>query len=82
MSSHSLVYATININDLGNVDFSQVIETSANTILKSLDGSLFILKWNIEPPFITSGLVVPVQILTYSEAYNLVRTSDWIEPPT
>ena len=81
LQSATLVYATININDLGDVDFSQVVQTSSNTIRKSLDGSLFIIKWNVEPAFITSGLVVPVQTLTHSEALILFHTSYWMEPP-
>jgi hypothetical protein len=39
-------YAIININDLDNVDFTQIGETSADTVLeRSLDGFEFVLKW-------------------------------------
>jgi hypothetical protein len=38
-------YAIININDLDNVDFTQIGETSSDTIRKSLDGTMFVLKW-------------------------------------
>jgi hypothetical protein len=45
-------YAIININDLDNVDFTQIGETSSDTIRKSLDGSMFVIKWETEPDFI------------------------------
>ena len=73
-------YAIINIADLPNIDFSQVGETSENTIRKSLDESQFVLKWNSTPSFISDLSVVPVQILTHSEALELMATEAWSEP--
>ncbi len=75
-----ITYAIINIADLPNIDFSQVGDTSANTIRKSLDESQFIIKWNTTPSFITDGTVVPVETLTHSEAIALMATSAWSEP--
>ena len=43
MSHLPNIYATIDIADLANVDFSQVGETDENTIRKSLDELLFVL---------------------------------------
>jgi len=72
-------YVTINISDISNIDFSEVVETSADTIRKSLDGTQFIIKYNTEPSFITNGTVVPLQTLTHSEALILMQTADWSE---
>lgn len=76
------VYATINIADLPNIDFSQIGETDENTIRKSLDDTLFIIKWfnEHEPSFIADGTVVPVQTLTHAEALTLMATAEWSEP--
>ena len=76
------VYATINIADLPNIDFSQIGETDENTIRKSLDDSLFVIKWSNEhePTFITDGTVVPVQTLTHEEALVLMASAEWSEP--
>jgi hypothetical protein len=57
-------YAIININDLDNVDFTQIGETSSETIRKSLDGSMFVIKWETEPDFIKDDVVIPLQVLT------------------
>jgi len=76
------VYTIINISDLSNIDFSEIGETSENTIRKSLDETQFIIKYNTEPSFITNGTIVPLQTLTHSEALILMQTSDWNEPLT
>ena len=73
-------YAIINIADLVNIDFSQVGETDQNTIRKSLDETQFVLKWNIEPTFITDGTVTPLQTLTHEQALALMSTPEWSEP--
>jgi hypothetical protein len=72
-------YAIININDLDNVDFTQIGETSADTIRRSLDGFKFVLKWVQEPTFIKDGTITPLQVLTHQECLELMNTSEWTE---
>jgi hypothetical protein len=45
-----------------------------------LDGSQFVLKWEIEPTFITDGTIVPLQTLSHSECLTLMSTPEWSEP--
>ena len=74
-------YSICNIaTDLKNIDFSQVGESSASTIRKSLDDTLFIIKYSSEPLFIKDGTVKPSQTLTHSEALELMRSEAWSEP--
>ena len=80
MKKAAETYAIISIADLPNIDFSQVGETSENTIRKSLDETQFVIKWNLPPSFITDGTVVPIETLTHSEALALMSTSAWSEP--
>jgi len=72
-------YAIVNINDLSKVDFSQVGQTSANTVRKSLDGSMFVLKWEQTPTFISDGTIIPLQILTHEDCLALMQTAEWTE---
>ena len=72
-------YAIININDLDNVDFTQIGETSADTIRRSLDGFKFVLKWVQEPTFIKDGTITPLQVLTHEECLELMNTPEWAE---
>lgn len=74
-------YAIIDINDISKVDFSQVEQNSAETVRKSLDGSQFVLKWEIEPTFITDGTVVPLLILSHADCLILMSTPEWSAEP-
>ena len=73
-------YAIINITELDLIDFSQVEETSSETIRKSIDETQFVIKWTQEPTFIADGTVIPVGIYTHAECLELMNTPAWSEP--
>ena len=73
-------YAIINTSDLSNIDFSQIGETSADTLRYNLAGTEFVIKWNSTPTFISDGTVVPVSTLTHAEALALMATAEWSQP--
>ena len=73
-------YATISIADLGLIDFSQIHETSAETIRKSLDETEFIIKYDAVPSFISDGTVTPLEVMTHEQALLLMATPEWSEP--
>ena len=73
-------YAIIQTTDLSSIDFSQIGETSADTLRYNLAGTEFIIKWNSTPTFISDGTVVPVSELTHAEALALMATAEWSEP--
>lgn len=73
-------YAIIQTSDLSNIDFSQIGETSADTLRYNLAGTQFIIKWNTTPTFISDGSVVPVSELTHEQALTLMATAEWSEP--
>lgn len=78
---NNLNYAICNIaTDLQNIDFSQIGQSSAGTIRRSLDDTLFVIKYNAEPTFIKDGTVTPSQVLTHEEALTLMSTPAWSEP--
>ena len=54
-------------------DFSQVVEDSAATVRKSLDGELFLAKFMGETPSFLEGLTQ----YTHEEILAIVRGSDW-----
>ncbi len=76
------VYAIIDIVAANTVDYSQVGETSIDTIRMNIALSEFVLKWEHEhePTFITDGTIVPLQTLTHQEAIELMQTAAWQEP--
>ena len=78
---NNLTYSICNIaTDLQNIDFSQVGQSSASTVRRSLDDTLFVIKYNVEPTFIKDGSVTPSQVLTHAEALELMSTEAWSEP--
>jgi hypothetical protein len=79
MDYSNRTYAFANTSDIGSVDFTQVMETSANTVRKSVDESQFILKWHTadEPSFITNGDVTLAWSGTHAECLNRLTSSFW-----
>ena len=73
-------YATISITDLGLIDFSQIHETSAETIRKSIDETKFIIKYDAVPSFISDGSVEILQAMNHDEALQLMASEEWSEP--
>ena len=73
-------YATISTTDLGLIDFSQIHQTSAETIRKSLDETEFIIKYDAVPTFISDGSVEILQAMNHEEALQLIATDKWSEP--
>ena len=72
-------YAVINLSDVGLIDFTQVAQSSASTIRKSLDDTQFVIKWEdgYTPTFITDGSVVPVGTYDHHAILELMNTPEW-----
>lgn len=68
-------YVIISKDEVANVDFSQVKETSANTLRYSLDGSQTFVKFENDTPSFLDGKTQ----YTNSEILTILRGSDWIE---
>jgi hypothetical protein len=82
MDYSNRTYAFVNTSDVGSVDFSQVMETSATTVRKSIDESQFILKWYTAewPSFIApSGSVSPVWQGGHADCLTQLTSSFWTD---
>ncbi len=75
-------YATINLTDIGLIDFAQVGQTSASTVRKSLDDTQFVIKWQegYVPTFITDLTVIPLGTYDHHAILELMATPEWSEP--
>tara|TARA_Y100000296_G_C5177756_1_gene261171 strand:- start:1011 stop:1265 length:255 start_codon:yes stop_codon:yes gene_type:complete len=80
-----LTYITTDINQLNNVDFSQIEETSKDTVRKSLDESKFVAKWEGETPETITNIPESDKgaEMNHTEARTLMSTPEWSEsnPP-
>lgn len=72
-------YAVINLTDISLIDFSQVAQSSASTVRKSLDNTQFVIKWKngYEPTFILDGKVTPVGTYDHHAILELMATVEW-----
>ena len=78
----NLEYAIINEGYLGEIDFSQICETSENTLRYKVDGSQFVIKWENGqlPSFIEDGSVKPFVTMNHEQTLELMTTSAWSPP--
>jgi len=75
-------YAVINLSDISLIDFTQVAQSSASTIRKSLDDTQFVIKWEdgYTPTFIMDGSVIPVGTYDHHAILELMATDKWSQP--
>ena len=75
-------YAVINLKDISLIDFTQIAQSSASTIRKSLDDTEFVIKWEdgYTPTFITDASVVPVGTYDHHAILELMATDKWSQP--
>ena len=80
MGYNNNTYAICDIaTDMQNTDFSQLITSSGQTARRSVDNTLFLVKYLLEPTFIQSGLVTPSKIMDHQEALTEMATPEWTE---
>ena len=79
-------YVIANITELNNVDYSQVDQTTADTVRKSIDLTKFILKYDgVKPSTIqsldTNGKLVSYdnnKYFTHPQILQIASTTEWV----
>ena len=75
MAYENRKYVIINASEVSSVDFSQVHETSADTLRYSLDDSQTFVKFEGSTPSFLSGKTQ----YTHSEIRTILAGEDWSE---
>jgi hypothetical protein len=71
-------YVIFNSSELNLIVFNQVLETSLDTIRKSIDESKVIVKWDGDTqPSCISSLTTIEGTYTHSEILAIVGTPEW-----
>tara|TARA_Y100000004_G_scaffold1621_2_gene2073 strand:+ start:315 stop:584 length:270 start_codon:yes stop_codon:yes gene_type:complete len=73
-------WVIFNTSETGSIDFSQVCETSVNTLRLTNDGSQTFVKYNGTQPSSVSSLSSKSQEYTHSEILNILTGSAWQVP--
>jgi hypothetical protein len=68
------------VAELPKVDFSQVCETSEETVRKSVDGTKTFVKWDGEEPAFVADIVGAEGLYTYDEILVILATEEWSAP--
>jgi hypothetical protein len=69
-------YVIIDASEVSSVDFDQVLETSADTLRYSLDGTKTFVKFEGDTP---SFLIGEPQY-THAEILNILSGPEWVAP--
>ncbi len=71
-------FMIFNISELGSVNFSEVLETSINTVRKSIDETQTFVKWDGDPiPTSVNNLTTKDGPYHYDEFLTILSTSGW-----
>ncbi len=74
-------YIIIDLTETSKVDFSQVNQTSAQTMRRNLANTQGLLSYITEPSFVTSGaLPIVGDKMNHQECLELMATAAWSEP--
>jgi len=74
-------YIVISLNDTDSVLWSQINQSSAQSMRRNLANTQGLLSYSVTPSFISDGSIVPVgDIMNQTEALELLQTDAWSEP--
>jgi hypothetical protein len=73
-------FVIFDVTELPLIDFSQVLETSTETVRISVDGTKTFVKWDNEEPSCISLLTTKTQVYTYEEILEILSGEEWASP--
>jgi hypothetical protein len=73
-------YIVIDLSDTDKVLFSQVNQSSAQSMRRNLANTQGLLSYSVTPSFISNGSISPIgDIMNQTEALELLATDAWSE---
>ena len=76
-------FMIFNVSELPQIDFSQVLETSIDTVRKSVDEQKTFVKWDGNTiPSSVEALTTKEGPYTYDEILAILSTPEWTSPMT
>ena len=72
-------FAIFSVTELNQIDFTEVLETSAETCRVSTDGTKTFVKWDGEtPPPSVQALTTIQGYYTYTEILEILSGEEWV----
>jgi hypothetical protein len=75
-------FMIFNVSELDQIDFTQVLETSAETVRKSVDETKTFVKWDGTMPECVTNLTTKEGPYTYDEIVQILLEPEWTSPQT
>jgi hypothetical protein len=73
-------FMIFNVSELPNIDFTTVLETSEETVRKSVDETKTFVKWDGAIPECVMNLTTKEGPYTYDEILAILSTPEWSAP--
>jgi hypothetical protein len=73
-------FMIFSVTELDQIDFTQVCETSIDTVRKSVDQTKTFVKWDGTTPECVSNLTTKEGPYTYEEILVILATPEWTDP--
>ena len=70
-------FMIFNVSELSEINFTQVLETSEDTVRKSVDGTKTFVKWDGAIPQCVADLETKEGPYTYEEILAILATPEW-----
>jgi hypothetical protein len=81
MAYENREFMIFNVSELSQIDFTQVLETSIDTVRKSVDQTKTFVKWDgVEIPSSVDSLTTKEGPYTYEEMITILATPEWTDP--
>ena len=92
MAYENRKYVIFNVSELNSINFDEVLETSANTVRKSLDETKTFVKFEYSAytdesgslveniPASVDSLTTKSQLYSHSEILTVLAGADWTDP--
>jgi hypothetical protein len=73
-------YMIFSVTEIDKIDFSQVLETSPDTLRKNIDQTKTFVKWNGNIPSSVEALETKEGPYTHQEMLDILSGPDWTAP--
>ena len=73
-------YVIFDLTEVGTIDFSEVMETSADTLRKNLANTQSFVKYEGTMPASVAALTTKSQEYSHAEILAILAGADWTDP--
>jgi hypothetical protein len=74
-------FMIFNVSELNSINFNEVLETSIDTVRKSVDLTKTFVKWDgVTIPQCVQNLTTKEGPYTYNEILTILATPEWTDP--